>query len=217
MLAAPQEPRVVKCATCGEAAKRRCSKCHCTEYCNRDCQKTDWKVHKKVCAQLKNNHMLGPNGQRHQQAQVAAAVSNGGQVPQPTPEEAAAAQAARNRAMDNMLKNNEAVVVSIPPRVTKYDVDMQIIAPRVEYEQIKWLAHTQPTCTNKPGIVISGAEKTLKDFYKRERRGDNKFTPDEIQNCGQDALLCAMLGAHGFRIHDHVDADMRQRLVAKFA
>jgi hypothetical protein len=66
-------------------------------------------------------------------------------------------------------------------------------------------------------MVISSAEKTLKDFYKRERRGDNKFTPDEVQNCGQDALLCALLGAHGFRIQEHVDDDMQQRLITKFA
>jgi hypothetical protein len=53
--------------------------------------------------------------------------------------------------MENMLRNNEAVIVTIPPRITKYDVDMQIIAPRVEYDQIKWLAANQPTCTKTPG------------------------------------------------------------------
>lgn len=203
------------CATCGQTAQRRCSKCHVTDYCNRECQKSDWKTHKKNCAELKNRQMQGQLRQFHQNTQTAAATSYTNQAP--TAEEAAAAQAARRRSMDNMLRNNEAVIVSIPPRISKYDTDMQIIAPRIEYDQIKWLASNQPTCTNKPGIVITSAEKTLKDFYKRERRGDNKFTPDEIQSCGQDALLCALLGAQGFKIHEHVDADMRQRLVAKFA
>jgi hypothetical protein len=55
--------------------------------------------------------------------------------------------------MENMLRNNEAVIVTIPPRITKYDVDMQIIAPRVEYDQIKWLAANQPTCTKTPGVL----------------------------------------------------------------
>lgn len=38
------------CATCGNvAAKLKCSKCSTTIYCNRDCQKADWKIHKPQC------------------------------------------------------------------------------------------------------------------------------------------------------------------------
>lgn len=33
---------------------KRCSKCREVYYCGRDCQKADWKVHKHVCAALKN-------------------------------------------------------------------------------------------------------------------------------------------------------------------
>ncbi|KHN95384.1 Zinc finger, MYND-type [Metarhizium album ARSEF 1941] len=32
-----------------EVVLRRCAKCSATPYCSRDCQKADWKVHKKIC------------------------------------------------------------------------------------------------------------------------------------------------------------------------
>lgn len=50
-----------KCAQCSKAAANlnggsfsRCAKCRETLYCNRDCQKTHWKTHKKVCASQAN-------------------------------------------------------------------------------------------------------------------------------------------------------------------
>lgn len=40
-----------KCAHCSKPVSRAncCSKCHCTYYCNRDCQRIHWKVHKLEC------------------------------------------------------------------------------------------------------------------------------------------------------------------------
>eukprot|EP01083_Nonionella_stella_P112031 329069_1 len=42
------------CATCHKAgATSRCTACKCTYYCSRDCQRKDWKQHKRICKMLK--------------------------------------------------------------------------------------------------------------------------------------------------------------------
>ncbi|KAG6030499.1 hypothetical protein E4U41_007819 [Claviceps citrina] len=33
---------------------KRCAKCHLTPYCSRECQKSDWKTHKKACGDKRN-------------------------------------------------------------------------------------------------------------------------------------------------------------------
>lgn len=44
----------MSCTTCKKKVKLMyCSKCHCTPYCSRICQKDDWKEHSKTCQVLK--------------------------------------------------------------------------------------------------------------------------------------------------------------------
>src|SRR6266536_2388050 len=38
-----------ECYVCQKLTKTRCSKCHQTYYCSEECQKIDWKEHKKSC------------------------------------------------------------------------------------------------------------------------------------------------------------------------
>jgi len=40
-----------RCGYCGQPVSRAncCSRCHCTYYCGRECQRSHWKVHKLVC------------------------------------------------------------------------------------------------------------------------------------------------------------------------
>jgi hypothetical protein len=49
--AAPPTPTCVYCAKSPDSLKQ-CLKCHSVSYCNKDCQKADFKVHKKICAGL---------------------------------------------------------------------------------------------------------------------------------------------------------------------
>ncbi|KAJ5028762.1 zinc finger domain-containing protein [Bipolaris maydis] len=38
------------CTTCsGQHARRRCSRCKAAYYCDRNCQKSDWKTHRNIC------------------------------------------------------------------------------------------------------------------------------------------------------------------------
>ncbi|KAH7323255.1 hypothetical protein B0I35DRAFT_450352 [Stachybotrys elegans] len=43
------------CTTCkkpeGDVSLKRCAKCHTTPYCSRECQKADWKQHRRTCGQ----------------------------------------------------------------------------------------------------------------------------------------------------------------------
>eukprot|EP01083_Nonionella_stella_P157574 511701_1 len=42
------------CAKCNKAgATAVCGACKCTYYCSRDCQRKDWKQHKRICKMLK--------------------------------------------------------------------------------------------------------------------------------------------------------------------
>lgn len=52
-----------KCLSCGddEAEPVRCSRCQMARYCNRDCQKRDWPVHKQVCVSYKPRSIRVPD------------------------------------------------------------------------------------------------------------------------------------------------------------
>lgn len=44
------------CATCAESnAPKKCAKCKAVQYCNRECQRIHWFVHKKECNREVNN------------------------------------------------------------------------------------------------------------------------------------------------------------------
>jgi hypothetical protein len=45
---------VTPCGNCGNAeATSRCSRCRVIAYCNKDCQKAHWSLHKRMCAAKK--------------------------------------------------------------------------------------------------------------------------------------------------------------------
>lgn len=48
-----RRPRPSICYFCNNAATTKCGKCGNVWYCNRDCQKYDWKTHRQVCEQSK--------------------------------------------------------------------------------------------------------------------------------------------------------------------
>lgn len=50
-----------KCGKCSKDANSICTNCKSIYYCSRDCQKADWKNHKKNCSpfEIKNDEKLG--------------------------------------------------------------------------------------------------------------------------------------------------------------
>ena len=51
------------CTSChkpsSEVTLKRCAKCSTTPYCSRDCQKADWKAHKKICGRQSTSAAAG--------------------------------------------------------------------------------------------------------------------------------------------------------------
>ena len=46
-----KETTILSCVICHKTENlKKCAKCSTTPYCSRDCQKADWKTHKKLCA-----------------------------------------------------------------------------------------------------------------------------------------------------------------------
>lgn len=48
------------CSVCPQVGTFKCSRCHDTHYCKRECQKADWSAHKKICGELlkKNQELI---------------------------------------------------------------------------------------------------------------------------------------------------------------
>ena len=57
-------PDQTKCGSCGttSAQLQKCGQCELARYCSRECQRADWRQHKRVCPRLREHGvMLRPN------------------------------------------------------------------------------------------------------------------------------------------------------------
>ena len=52
-----KNPKLKSCNSCGKIGNLlKCSRCNNSYYCNRNCQKKDYKEHKKLCVKNNNNN-----------------------------------------------------------------------------------------------------------------------------------------------------------------
>ena len=51
-------PKQIVCLSCKKVCRHKCSKCKLVAYCNKECQKKDFKKHKKVCTAIKQVTLL---------------------------------------------------------------------------------------------------------------------------------------------------------------
>ena len=42
-----------RCFVCGKPTSKRCQACHCASYCSKECQKSGWALHKKLCKKVR--------------------------------------------------------------------------------------------------------------------------------------------------------------------
>ncbi len=47
-----------KCSVCSKSGALRCGKCRAQYYCSKECQIKDWKIHKKVCADVRETSVF---------------------------------------------------------------------------------------------------------------------------------------------------------------
>lgn len=62
---------IVKCATCSEEnASKKCSKCRQVQYCDRECQRLHWFIHKKECERTSTNSQANSSVTPKEEAEV---------------------------------------------------------------------------------------------------------------------------------------------------
>ncbi|CAK9829767.1 Ankyrin repeat and MYND domain-containing protein 2 [Anthophora retusa] len=65
------------CITCGEdKANKKCSKCRAVQYCDRECQRLHWFMHKKACTRLGQNITPSAKISDADKEQISNAVSS---------------------------------------------------------------------------------------------------------------------------------------------
>lgn len=66
------------CVTCGEEkATKKCSKCKAVQYCDRECQRLHWFLHKKACARLDQSAGSTVKITDSDRAEISNAVASG--------------------------------------------------------------------------------------------------------------------------------------------
>lgn len=74
---------ILSCVICCKTENiKKCAKCSTTPYCSRECQKADWKTHKKICARnaaerttsSTNNNSSGSNSTRAKAKNLSVTV-----------------------------------------------------------------------------------------------------------------------------------------------
>ncbi|KAJ4297333.1 hypothetical protein N0V88_004251 [Collariella sp. IMI 366227] len=141
-----------------EVTLKRCAKCSTTPYCSRDCQKADWKTHKKLCGKAPDGNPMGnavlspPKGLDQPITQPFTRLDNGTFL-QGRPEKDAyrlLIDAYRLRVEDNYTLEGDADIDSIyggePNGLKGFRRFLQLASSRPGLLPMWWNAEKQRAC-----------------------------------------------------------------------
>jgi hypothetical protein len=112
------------CALCGKpAATARCTRCKSVVYCDRECQKSHWKAHKKICGQAE---LVAHEPQSHEREDAQKKTREEAQKTKGEMEEAVHAKAIQKRREQVLSKRSiEELKQKDEVRLDLKDIDME--------------------------------------------------------------------------------------------
>ena len=176
------------CAECGlSPANLRCTQCKSACYCSRDCQKANWKIHKKPCSLVQSQASPSPD--------AAAAISP---PPPPPPPPSSPRSAADDHSAEAMIARVKAALGDkmpaslrdFKPATTRKQTPAEAPPPPTRQPQ----AAQPPKAVEPPPPPPQRVDDDDYDDYDDCDDGEEEDEAEEDEEDEGDAIRCAECG-----------------------